>query len=146
MHSLTKNVKTLVVEAAGAAGITDLESDWVDTLGFQGVRFIAHVGTLTATQVTKMRLEYSSDGSTDAGDVEGSEVGPLGDGDGNKLLISEVYRPKYRYVRAVLDRGTANAVLNGIVAELYGAGDKPVTKDTSVFEQAVLNGAPVGTA
>lgn len=136
-RNLTPNTKTVRIANATAAGVTDINCDVLDMQGFRGVRAIALLGTLTATQVTKL-IAYQSDtvdGTGDPFDKIGETVSAL-DADGNKILILEVCQPNKRYIRFVVDRGTANAVLDGVVAELYGASVAPVDPSTTVSAQA----------
>jgi len=145
MHA---NCKVSRVMNAVAAGTTDQNSASVDMADFEGVIFLAAFGTLTATQVTSLKAQQSSDdGSSDAfADLEGTSVGPLADADGNKMLALDVYRPRERYVRATIDRGTANAVIDGIVAIQYGARKAPVTHSTTVSASEVSVSPAEGTA
>lgn len=115
---------------AVAAGTTDQNSDSVDMLGFEGVRFIASFGTLTSGAVTSIKAQQSSDdGSADGwSDLEGTSVS-IADTKSNDVLVLDVYRPTKQHVRCVVDRGTANAVISGVIAEQYGAAKKPVTHD-----------------
>lgn len=133
MEFQTNKVKTIRAMNAVAAGTSDQNSSVVDTAGYEAVRFIALFGTLTATQVTSVKVQQGalSDGS-DMADLEGTSTGPLADGDSNKALIVEVVRPRERYVRLVVDRGTANAVIDGVIAELYQPRVMPITQDTTV--------------
>ena len=55
----------------------------------------------------------------------------LADTDGNKMLVAEAYRPKCRYIRAVVVRGTANAVIDGVIAEKIVKHPVPYTRDTT---------------
>lgn len=105
---------------AVAAGITDQNGVAVDMTDADGVLFIALFGTLTATQVTLIKAQQGalSDGS-DAVDITGAATLALADGDSNKALILDVLRPSQRYVRCVVDRGTANAVIDGVFAFKY---------------------------
>ncbi len=147
MADLTNATKTIRVMNAVAAGVTDQNSSIVDMKGFEGVRFIALFGALTATQVTQIKVQQDTDaaGGTMA-DLAGTNTGPLADGDGNKMLVTEIVRPRERYVRCVVDRGTANAVIDGVIAELFGPGTEPVTKDSSVAFQEVSLAPAEGTA
>jgi hypothetical protein len=43
-----------------------------------------------------------------------------------------VFRPAERYVRAVVTRGTADAVIDGVIAIQYGARVLPATQDATV--------------
>lgn len=146
MHNLTPSVVTQRVSNAVAGGTTAINSDAVDTQSFLGVRFAALLGALTATQVTGAKLQYSADGATGWADVAGSAVGPMADGDSNKMLVIELYRPQARYVRMVVTRATANAALDAIIAELFQASRQPVTQDADVSASSVLNSAVAGAA
>lgn len=121
---LSNFAQPIRVMNAVAAGTSDQNSDWVDCQNCSGVRFIALLGTLTATQVTLMKLQgANASNKSDATDLLDSDTGTvvtttaLADGDSNKMLVAEVHRLKCRYVRAVIDRGTANAVIDGVIAE-----------------------------
>jgi hypothetical protein len=145
---LSDLVKTVRVVNATAAGTTDINGTGVDMAGYDAVRFVAGVGALTATQVTKLKAQQSSDDDdADAyADIEGSAAGPLADGDGNDLLITDLIRPTERYVRPVVDRGTANAVVDFVIAELYRSRDLPVTQDGTVIDVAKVANKGEGTA
>lgn len=144
---ITNAVKTIRVMNAVAAGITDQNSSIVDMKGFGGVRFVALFGALTATQVTQIKVQQDTDsaGGTMA-DLAGTNTGPLADADGNKMLITEIIQPRERYVRCVVDRGTANAVIDGVIAELFGPAAEPVAKDATVIAQEVWLAPAEGTA
>jgi hypothetical protein len=126
-------VKVTRVMNAVAAGTTDQNSSAIDMQGWDGVVFLAAFGALTATQVTQIKVQQGQQSNlSDAADLAGTNVGPLADTDGNKLLAVDVYRPQERYVRCVVDRGTANAVIDGVLALQYKGRVKPVTQDSSV--------------
>ncbi len=132
---LSSDVKITRVENAGAAGTTALNSDGVDMQGFDGVIFVAAVGALTATQTTSLKLQSSSDDAVgDAyADISGAATSDFGDDDDNGLAFVDLINPPERYVRAVLVRGTANAVLDSIIAIQYHAHNKPTTQDATVI-------------
>lgn len=124
---------------ATAAGTSAVNGSTVDMTGFDSVLFIAAIGTLTATQVTSLKAQggAASNGS-DAADITGANTSAMADGDSNKLLVLDVVRPQFRYVRPVVVRGTANAVVDGCVAIQYNiAGRSPLqTQDTTVSQIA----------
>jgi hypothetical protein len=146
-----KQCKVTRVVNATAAGTTTINSSILDMSGYDGVVFIALFGTLTATQVTSLKVQSGNAANlSDAADVtqpqlvNGSVVnsttvaGPLGDSQSNFCLISEVLRPQARYVRAVVVRGTANAVIDGVIAIQYRAAKQPVTQDASTVSATAL--------
>lgn len=134
MYHLTDEIKTTRVLNAVAAGTDDAPSTAVDMAGFDGVRFVALFGALTAGQVTKLVIEHSDASSTGFDPVAGGTTALLADADGNKLLIADCQRPLKRYVRVTVDRGTQNAVIDGVIAEQYRARTLPTTQPTSVKE------------
>jgi hypothetical protein len=71
-------------------------------------------------------------------DLAGSAHTALADTDGNKCLVTDVFRPQKRYVRAVVTRGTANAVIDGVIALQYSSRVKPTTNDTTVKATKLL--------
>lgn len=130
---LLDEVKISRIMNAVAAGTSDQTSSAIDMAGFDGVLIVAAVGALTATQVTSLKAQQSSDdGGSDAyGDLAGTSVGPLADTDGNKMLVLDLFRPEKRYVKAIVDRGTANAVIDGVFAIQYTARSLPVAQATA---------------
>ena len=132
MATVLDNVAFMRAVDATAAGQTDVTGATIDTHGYEGVLFCLDIGTLTATQVTSMRLQQgtASDGSNMA-DIAGSKVGPFADTDGQKYAIIEVMRPIKRYVRVIVNRATEDAVINGGVALLYGTRNSPAMQCTT---------------
>lgn len=132
---------------AVAAGTSDIDpSAGVDCNGFDSVTFIVAFGAITASAVTSIKLQQSSDdGSSDAyTDVAGTSV-TVADDDDNQYKYVELINPQERYVKCYVTRGTANAVVDGIVAVLHGAGNQPTTQPTGV-EGEIHNTAVAGTA
>lgn len=131
--NLLDEIKITRVLNAVAAGTTDQNSSEVDMQGWDGVLFVALFGTLTATQVTQIKAQQDTvTGMAGAQDLAGTLVGPLADGDSNKALVLDVYRPQERFVRCVVDRGTANAVIDGVIAIQYKGRLQPTTQAASV--------------
>ncbi len=145
--NLSKNVKVTRALNSVAAGTTSQNGSVIDMSGFEGVQFIALFGALTATQVTSLKVQQGdkSDGS-DMADLEGSLHAALADTDGNKCLVTDLFRPQKRYVRAVVTRGTANAVIDGVIALQYSARVQPVANDTSIKATKLLISPDEGTA
>lgn len=142
MHlNMIKAAVFIPVLAATAAGTTSLTTDVVDMQGFDSVAFVAHLGDVTDTSALTLTGQTGAvaDGS-DAADLA-LPVTFTADATSadNKLMILDLHRPRQRYVRATLDRVTANAVVNGVVAILYNASEQPVTEDASVIASALIN-------
>lgn len=133
MNNLLQDCKITRVMNAVAAGTTAQNGSTLDMSGYDGVLFVASFGTLTATQVTSLKAQQdAASGMGTAADLAGTLVGPLADGDGNKCLALDVYRPQERYVRCVVNRATANAVIDGVIAIQYRSRKAPVTQSTTI--------------
>ena len=145
MHNLFRNIKATRVENAAAAGTSDIESDSVDMAGFEGVAFVVALGAITSGAVTNVHLETSTDNSSFS-DLEGSAQ-TVADDDDNQIWILDCYKPRERYIRCVVDRGTQNAVVDGITAYQYGPKLAPVTHDATTVGGAEYHASPArGTA
>lgn len=131
--NLLKDAKILRVENAAAAGTSTLTSDVVDMLGYDGCTFIAMLGDVTDTSELELVIQHGdlSNGS-DLADttVTTSFTAGASDAD-NMVLAAEVVRPAKRYIAAKLVRGTANAVVDGILAIQTDAALNPTTHDAS---------------
>lgn len=146
---LTDEIKVTRVSNAVAAGTTDIEASSVNMAGWDGVVFVALFGTLTATQVTTLKAQQSSDDGVADGfsDLAGTATGPMADDDDNQVAMLDIVRPGKQYVRPVIDRGTANAVVDGILAIQYRARSVPTTQDATTVAFTEQHHAPAeGTA
>lgn len=138
--NLSKNVKVILVEAGAASGTTDLESDVVDTAGFQGCMFIGSIATANAANYAKVQQCDTSGGSY--ADLEGTK---LVTGDNGDSFLIDVYQPRERYLKLYLERGGAATVSGDIYAILYGAEVVPTSHGTTIDAETHVSPAE-GTA
>lgn len=140
--NLSQNAKVTRVSNAVAAGISDINSSSVDMfaggLEYNSVMFSVEFGTITASAVTSVKIQSSDDDSAWS-DVTGSSQ-TVADTDDNKVFLLDAGKVQSRYLRCVVDRGTANAVVDGILAIQYN-GDGASTHDSSVAGSAISIGA-----
>lgn len=151
LHNLTPNIKTIRLKVdgtnyTGSAGTSDLTSEAVDTQGYYAARFICGFGAITASAVTSTKLQQSTDdASSDAyADITGSAQ-TVADTDDNKVVISEIVLPKERYLKHIVDRGTANAVVDFLLVELIPLA-VPVTQHSTVLGSEIIVSPAEGTA
>jgi len=148
-HNLGFNAYFYRASNAVAAGTTAINGTSIDMVGsfggpFDGVCYIAALGTLTASQVTTLKVQGSVDNSTwtgSNGDLLNTHQGPANDADSNKLLITDGYRYQFRYLRPVLSRGTANAVLDSLIGIAYNAHSLPITTQDSTVSVPAAGGS-----
>jgi hypothetical protein len=125
-------IKVTRVLNAVAAGTTAQNGSVIDMADYEGVVFLAAFGALTATQVTSLKAQHGDQSNlSDAADLAGTLTGPMADADSNKTLVLDINRPVKRYIRVVVNRATANAVIDGVVAIQYSPKKKPTTNDAT---------------
>lgn len=147
--NLGKNVKITRVLNATAAGTDDtLTSSAIDMQGFDTCLFLAAFGTLTASAVTSIKVQQSDDDGVADGysDLTGTSVAITDDRD-NDCIWVEVTRPSKRYLKLIVTRATANAVVDGVFAFQGAAETVPVTHDTATIYAGEVHVSPEeGTA
>lgn len=146
-HNLANEVKVTRVMNAVAAGTSDQTSSSVDMQGWDGVMFITAFGTITTGAVTSVKLvQDTASNLGSAADLAGTAQ-TVADDDDNQVVIHDIYRPQERYVGVVVDRGTQNAVIDGITAIQYKGRKQPTTHDsTTVIGCETYNSPSEGTA
>lgn len=137
MKQFQEEIKIMRVMNAVAAGTSVQTSSAVDMAadgGWQSCEFVLLVGALTATQTTSIKAQQSSDdgGSDDYTDLANTKTANFADGDGNKLARLEIVDPAKRYLKAVVVRGVANAVIDGVIAILRRSRAAPISQHSTV--------------
>lgn len=130
---LTDKIKITKCLGGVAAGTSDQDGssvDMTDDGGYDAVLFIFCYGALTATQVTFLKAEGSDDNSSWAA-ITGAACTALAD-DATLPQGLEVAKPTKRYIRPVVDRGTANAVIESVIAIQYRGRNVPADNDALV--------------
>ena len=143
--NLSKAAKVTRVMNSVAAGTSDQNSSSVDMQGYRACQFIAAFGAVTSSAVTSVKVGTSSDNSS-FNDVLGTSVS-VSDDDDNQVVVLDISQPLERYLRITIDRGTANAVSDGVFALQYLASSEPVTHDATTVVDSEFHLAPAeGTA
>lgn len=118
MNFLANTKITRVMDAVVAAQ-SDQQSDVIDMKEFDACTFILSLGDVDTTCELELVVQHgdASNGS-DAADVDDATTSfTAGASDADNMIMAvEIFRPQKRYVRAKLVRGTANAVLDGMIA------------------------------
>ena len=143
MMNFLNDCKVMVVEAAAAAGQTELVTDVIDMSGYDSVAFILMTGdvsdgsVLTVTGKTNSANSVSTPTPTTLSDTATFTAG-ASDAD-SKVLILDLYKVREQYVFASITRTTADAVIGGVIAVLYNARNRPVTQDATVIASTFVN-------
>jgi hypothetical protein len=151
MQYLTNKVLTIRAHAPVAAGSTNVtDSTVIDMQDYEGVRFIIGFGAITSGAATSIAVQQavaksSATALTSGADLLGSGI-TVADDDDNKLVITDILKPRERYVQVHILRATQNAVVDLVIAEVYGAKKLPVTQDTTVASSETHASPAEGTA
>ena len=144
MQGQLLNSKTTRVSNAVAAGLTAVNCTILDMQGYESVLGVCALNTLTATQVTNLKAQAGNVANgSDMADLAGAITSNAADADSNKLLMLEVIKPTgFRYLRFVVDRGTANAAIDSVVATQFTTHKAPTTQDTATVSQSTVSVDP----
>lgn len=149
IHNLSKSTKVVYPLAAVAAGTGDTQtSSTIDTKDGDAIMLVVLFGTITATGTVQVKLQHSSDdGATDPyADVAGSGISCTAAVESGKAVVLDIYKPTKRYLKVLLVRAVANAVINGVVGLVYHIDTLPVANDANVTQVKVVNTPFSGTA
>ena len=139
--NLSTDIKVTVVAASAVAAQTEVLSSVLDMQGYDGVMFIALTGDVTTACVLTLTAKGNSASSTSSPTPVTQKATTAFTADGtsadDKALIVDVYQPRLRYMFASLTRTAANAVVGGIIAIQYAAGNRPTSQAASVIASAI---------
>lgn len=103
---------------AVAAGVTTITpSTGIDMNSWSRCAFLVHWGTIVTGGVQSIEIHQSSDDG-----VADPYTGLLGtnvsvaDTDDNKVTIVEVFKPRERYIKCIVNRAIQNSTVDGILA------------------------------
>lgn len=122
-------ISEAITEAAGAAGITNINGAILDMSGFEAVLVVVTFGAIVAGAVTSIRAQRDTDpaGGTMA-DLQGSNQ-VIADTDDGKTFYIDLLRPATkRYVRVVVNRATQNATVRSAFYIQYDPREKPTVQ------------------
>ena len=135
LGNLIKNLKITHLTADGtnyplAAGTTDAESGYVDMADWDGVLFLVVMGDNADTATLTAKVEQcDTSGGTYAGLTGASYSLTAGASDtDHKMIGFDVYKPLKRYLHLDFDRGTANTVIQSVIAIQYRGRKNPITQ------------------
>ena len=139
------SIHQVIKPSAGVAGAADISGSTVDMSRYQSALFVVSFGAIAATAVTSVKVQQGdkSDAS-DMSDLLGTGVTVANDDD-DKIKFIDVIRPMKRYIRIVVDRATANAVVAAAVVILSGPRQKSTEHGVGIAGELHISPAE-GTA
>ncbi len=141
MSNLAPTVKVTRLMNAVAAGTSDQLSSALDMQGFDGVILLTAFGTITSGAVTSVEVHQCDTSGGSYAALAGTSIA-VADDDDNQVVVHDIYRPRERYIKVNIDRGTQNAVIDGVVAIQYGARVMPTTNDSTTVVSREVHASP----
>lgn len=124
-------VSTAITPTAGVAGTSDINGTALDMQGWEGVMVIVRMGAITANAVTSIKMQQGAASNlSDGADLEGTSI-TVADDDDDQTFVIDLNKPRERYVRVVVDRGTQNAVVASAEYIQYGPRKLPTTQNAT---------------
>lgn len=114
-----------------AAGTTKRTSDIIDMSGFEGVIFVAELGTLLETGTVDVFVDQNTSNAT-SGMARLATTTAYTATAADALLaksciVVDVYKPQERYLQCNITPAVANAVILGITAIRYNSRKPDIT-------------------
>ncbi len=139
------NVKIDQLLGYYAAGQTKRTSDIIDMSGYDGVLFVAGLGTIIETGTIDVFVEQNTANATSGMArlaTTTAHTVTAGDATAAKsCIVVDVYKPRERYLQCNITPAVANAVILGVVAIRYKAKLAPVTNDSPLKTTRLISPA-----
>lgn len=127
--NLLQRVKIDQVLGYYAAGTTKRTSDIVDMANYDGVMFIAELGTIIENGTLDVFVDQNSANSTSGmarlATTTVHAVTAANAALAKSAIVVDVYKPQERYLQCNITPATQNAVILGITAIRYSGRVKP---------------------
>lgn len=135
-----ENLKITPVLGYFAAGTTKRTSSIIDMDGYDGVVFVAMLGTTIEAGTVDVFVDQNTANATSGmARLATTTVYTVPASPAALTAIAvDVYRPKERYLQANVTPATQNAVICGVLAILYRGHTCPVTQEATVVKSTRL--------
>jgi len=132
MNASSQNLKIDQVLGYYAAGVTKRTSDILDMSGYDGVIFVANLGTVLENGTIDVFVEQHTLNQTSGmARLATTTVYTVTAADAlvaKQCIIVDVYQPQERYLQCNITPAVANAVILGITAIRYNTHTGAVTQ------------------
>ncbi len=114
-----------------ASGTADRNGATLDMAGYEGVMMVAKFATIAAGATTTIKAQQGAASDlSDAADLAGTSISVAADDD-NQVFVIDLFRPRERYVRVVIDKDASNAAAESAIYYQYGPKKQPVSNNVT---------------
>ena len=145
MNELTQNSEIQRIPPDGtaattwilAAGTSNVNSGEIDLMSSSSATLFVAVGVVTGAGIFSAQVQHSDTSGSGFTDIPG-KVGAIngGSADSGKMIVIDINQPTKRFVRIAFTRGTANSVIDSVLAVKFRRST-PVAQGSTV-ESAVI--------
>lgn len=133
--------------SSGSVSPYSIDSAPVDVSDCEAFAIVVMIGAMASSAVAAFKLQHGDDAAGgDLADVEGSALTSMADTDDNKMWVSEVIRPRKKYINPVVTKSGGNVTIDGMLIIKYGKRVRPVSQDATVKAAEQLGSPASGTA
>ena len=134
--NLSANVQVDQILGYYAAGTTKETSDIIDMSGYEGVLFIAELGTIIAGGTLDVFVEEntinSASGMARLATTTAHTVTTANATHAKSCILVDVYQPKEQFLQCNITPAAQNAVILGITAIRYKGTHRPTNAATAM--------------
>lgn len=128
---LSESVK-VTNAAAYASGTADVNGSTLDMAGFDGVLMMVHFAAIATGATTSIKAQGGDESdASDMADLTGTRVS-IADSEDNESRYIDLFQPRTRYVRLVIDKDGSNAVGASATYLQYRAKSAPTSHASGV--------------
>ncbi len=131
MPNLSARTKIVSILGPDAAGSSSVNSDVIDTLGFDGCLIVVQFGAIVSGAVTSIKLQHADAATNNTTLTSGADISTssqtVADDDDDQIFYIDVIEPTKRYLQLAVTKATQNSTVS-IIAILYNSkSSQPTT-------------------
>lgn len=131
MPNLSQRTKIVSILGPDAAGSSSVNSDVIDTLGFDACLIVVQFGAIVSGAVTSIKLVHSDSVTNNTTLSSGTDVATssqtVADDDDDQIFGWEVTDPTKRYLQVAVTKATQNSTVSIVLILFNSKSSQPTT-------------------
>lgn len=121
------------LKASTANTTTDQDTAVIDMAGYEGAQFAFILGNTTGDATFTCIVKGSTASAGNYVTISGTSLTSTTAATIDEIMVINVHRPVYRYLKGNLARAGANSAHGGVVINQYGPKFVPITDSTTCY-------------
>ena len=131
MPNLSQRTKIISMRGPDAAGSSSINSDVIDTLGFDACLIVVQFGAIVSGAATSIKLVHSDSVTNNTTLSSGTDVATssqtVADDDDDQIFYIDVIEPTKRYLQVAVTKATQNSTVSIILILYNSTSSQPTT-------------------